>query len=72
VGGADKKFRIGLGLILLGVSLFAEMKPLWMAVTLVVSAIALVTAFTGFCPLNSALGFNSSRTSLGARERNGP
>ncbi len=62
VGGADKKFRIILGLILLGIALFAEMKPIWMMVTLVMSAIALVTAFTGYCPVNSALGINSSRT----------
>ena len=72
VGGTDKKFRIILGLILLGVALFAEMRPVWMAMTLVLSAIALVTAFTGFCPLNSALGINSRRTTADIGERNVP
>ncbi|MGH7233559.1 MAG: YgaP family membrane protein [Nitrospiraceae bacterium] len=72
VGGTDKTFRIVLGLVLLGVVLFAEMKPIWMAVTLVVSAIALVTAFTAFCPLNFLLGINTRRTTPDAGERNVP
>lgn len=61
VGGADKTFRIVLGLILLGIVLFAEMKPVWLVLNLLVAAIALVTAFTRFCPLNYAVGIDSSR-----------
>jgi hypothetical protein len=30
VGGADKTFRIVLGLVLIGIALFAEMKPFWL------------------------------------------
>ena len=61
VGGADKTFRIVLGLVLLGIALFAEMKPFWLILTLLVAAIALVTAFTRFCPLNYAIGIDSAR-----------
>jgi hypothetical protein len=61
VGGLDRTVRIVLGIVLLIVGLLAPIEMLWRVVALVIAAIALVTAFLRFCPLNAILGFDSSK-----------
>lgn len=48
VGGIDKTLRIIIGIVLLGVGLLAPLGTAGRTVSLVIAAVALVTAFTGF------------------------
>lgn len=59
VGGKDKTVRIILGIALLGVAFLASVSSTIQIVLVVVAAIALVSAFVGFCPLNQMLGINT-------------
>jgi hypothetical protein len=61
VGGADKVIRILVGITLIAFTLVASVDTVWKVVAGAVAAIALITAFVGFCPLNSLLGINSCR-----------
>lgn len=61
VGGADKAIRIVMGIALLALALFAPVEIVWRVVAGVLSAIALVTALIGFCPLNSLLGIDTCK-----------
>jgi hypothetical protein len=45
--------------VLLVVGLVAPIGATWQIVALVVAAIALVTAFVRFCPVNAMFGLNS-------------
>ncbi len=59
VGGIDRITRIVAGIVLLVVGLVAPIGATWQIVALVVAAIALVTAFVRFCPVNAMFGINS-------------
>ncbi len=59
VGGIDRTLRIIVGIVLLLVGLVAPLDMTWSIVALVVAAIALVTAFVRFCPINAMLGINT-------------
>lgn len=59
VGGADKMTRIVLGIVLLAVGLFAGLGTTWTIVAYALAAIALLTAFVSYCPLNALLGINT-------------
>lgn len=59
VGGIDRTLRIIVGIVLLLVGLLAPLEMTWRIVALVVAAIALVTAFVRFCPINAMLGINT-------------
>lgn len=59
VGGADRTVRIIVGIALLLVGLVAPLEMTWRIVALVIAAIALVTAFVRFCPINAMLGINT-------------
>jgi hypothetical protein len=59
VGGIDRTLRIIVGIVLLLVGLLAPLDMTWRIVALVVAAIALVTAFVRFCPINAMLGINT-------------
>jgi len=61
VGGADRGFRIVLGLALVIIGLWVPMAPFWRIVAFVVAAIALITAAVRYCPLNTLIGLNSCR-----------
>lgn len=61
VGGGDKVFRIVLGLALIALTLFVEMSLTLRIVAWVIAAIALITAFVGFCPLNKLIGLNTCK-----------
>lgn len=65
VGGGDKAFRIVLGLVLIVVALVVEMTTPLKIVTWIVAAIALATAFMGFCPLNRMIGLNTCKPKVG-------
>ena len=62
VGGMDRTGRIVVGILLLIVGLVAPIEMTWRIVTLVVAAIALVTATVRFCPANAILGINTCET----------
>jgi len=59
VGGLDRTSRIVIGLVLLIVGLAAPINMTWQIVTLVIAAIALVTAVVRFCPANAVFGVNT-------------
>jgi len=59
VGGKDKTARIILGVVLIGIALLVSVSAVMQIVLFVIAAIALVSAFVGFCPLNQALGINT-------------
>lgn len=61
VGGADKAVRIVLGIALIAFALLSDVSTIWKTVAGIVAAIALVTAFVGFCPLNRLFGINTCR-----------
>lgn len=61
VGGIDRTGRIVLGVALLVVGLAAPIEMTWRIVSLVIAAIALVTAIVRFCPANWLLGLNSCK-----------
>ena len=61
VGGADKTIRIIVGIGAVAVGLLAGLGGLVQALVFVVAAIALLTAFVGFCPLNRILGINTCK-----------
>jgi len=62
VGGKDKSARIILGVALIGVALLVSVSTTVQTILFVVAAIALVTAFVGFCPLNKLLGIDTCGT----------
>ncbi len=60
VGGMDRTLRIVVGVVLLLIAFFSPIGTVWRVVALVVAAIALVTAGTRFCPVNKALGIDTT------------
>lgn len=61
VGGVDRIGRIIVGILLLIAGLAVPMSATWQVVVLVVAAIALVTGFVKFCPINLMLGINTCK-----------
>jgi len=61
VGGADRTFRIVLGVVLIAIALLVPLEPVWRGVLLVLAAIALITGLVRFCPLNALIGLNTTR-----------
>jgi hypothetical protein len=61
VCGVEKTVRIALGLLLLGIGLFADIATGWRVLSLVFSLTALLTGILGYCPMNNMLGTNSCR-----------
>lgn len=61
VGGADRIFRIVLGVVLIAIALLTPLDPVWRGVLLVLAAIALITGLVRFCPLNALIGLNTTR-----------
>lgn len=61
VGGIDRNIRFVVGVVLLIVGLLAPMDMTWRIVAVVIGAIALITAFAKFCPINAMLGVDTSK-----------
>lgn len=61
VGGADKTLRILIGLALAAFAWMSDLGPTAKIILAVIAAIALITAFIGFCPLNRLLGINTCK-----------
>ncbi|MBI5854867.1 MAG: DUF2892 domain-containing protein [Nitrospirae bacterium] len=62
VGGIERPIRIGVGLVLLAVGIFAELPAWGVGVAYVFGAVAVVTGVIGFCPAWSLLGINTCPT----------
>ncbi len=60
VGGMDRTARFVIGIVLLAVALFAPAAMGWRIVALIIAVIALVTATTRYCPVNAAIGIDTS------------
>jgi hypothetical protein len=63
VGGNDRKVRIATGVALLGAAALAPVGRRFKGMLAVAGAESLVTAATGYCALNQALGVNTARRS---------
>lgn len=59
VGGMDRNIRIVVGIALLLIGLIAPIGTTWQIIALVVAAVALVTAFVHFCPVNAMFGIDT-------------
>jgi hypothetical protein len=59
VGGIERPIRIGAGILLLGIGVFANLPLLGTAIMLAAGAVALVTGVIQFCPLWALFGMNT-------------
>lgn len=59
VGGADKSFRIVLGVGLVALGVLVDLGTTWSIVAYAAAVIALLTALIGYCPLNTLLGVDT-------------
>ncbi len=64
VGGIERPIRIIVGILVLGIGIFADLPPIGTAIVLTVGSIALVTGTISFCPLWALLGINSCPASM--------
>ena len=67
VGGIERPVRIVLGVLLIGIGVFAGLPPVGMGVALAMGAIALVTSAIGFCPVWTLLGVNTCPIDAGKK-----
>lgn len=67
VGGIERPVRILLGILLIGIGVFAALPPVGVGIALAMGTIALVTGVLGFCPLWSLFGINTC--SVGAAKK---
>jgi hypothetical protein len=61
VGGRDRKVRIATGIALLGAAALAPVGRRWKGMMAAMGAETLMTAATGYCAMNQALGVNTAR-----------
>ena len=61
VGGADRTFRFVVGMAALVAGAIAPTTLAWKVVLFALAAVALLTGLSGYCPLNSLLGINTSK-----------
>ncbi|MFQ5690387.1 MAG: DUF2892 domain-containing protein [Gemmatimonadota bacterium] len=59
VGGADRKFRLTLGVLLVVLNLIHILSGTVATIAWIVAAIAILTALLRFCPANSLLGVDT-------------
>ena len=59
VGGIERPVRIVLGVLLIGIGVFAGLPPVGTGIALAMGTIALVTGAIGFCPVWTLLGINT-------------
>jgi hypothetical protein len=64
VGGADKALRMAIGFGSAAYVLLAQADATKKASAGAVSAIALTTAFSGYCPLNALMGINTCQKQI--------
>ena len=67
VGGIERPIRIGMGILLLGIGVFANLPLLGTVIMLSAGAIALVTGVIQFCPLWALLGMNTCPAQMSKR-----
>jgi hypothetical protein len=60
VGGLDRFFRLGIGFLSLAI-VFASEDSALRLIFGVVALIGLVTAATGYCPINARLGLDTTK-----------
>ncbi len=68
VGGMDRTSRIVIGILLLLIAFFGPIGMTWRIVALIIAAIALITAAVRYCPLNAALGVDTSENKPEAKK----
>lgn len=61
VGGTDRKVRMAAGLVLLGAAAMAPLGRRWKGMMAAAGAESLITAATGYCGVNHAMGVNTAR-----------
>jgi hypothetical protein len=59
VGGIERPIRILLGLLMLGLGVFANLSLIGTAIGLTFGSVALMTGLIGYCPLWTLLGVNT-------------
>jgi hypothetical protein len=64
VGGWDRKVRWSFGSLALVLGLFGPWPKAWRTFLVLAGATDLLTAGTGYCPINQALGVNTRRDTL--------
>jgi len=67
VGGVERTIRVGVGIMLLSLGVFAEL-PTWsIALSYVVGAVALITGVIGYCPAWVLLGISTCPARPGSK-----
>ena len=69
VGGLERPIRILLGMLMLGIGVFANLSLIGTAIVLMVGSIALVTGLIGYCPLWTLFGIDTCPTELSSQKR---
>ena len=64
VGGIERPIRILLGMLMLGMGIFANLSLIGTAIGLTFGSIALVTGLIGYCPLWTLFGINTCPTQM--------
>jgi len=59
VGGLERPIRILLGMLMLGIGVFANLSLIGTAIVLMLGSIALVTGLIGYCPLWTLMGIDT-------------
>lgn len=60
IGNGEQRLRLAIGVVLIGVALFAELLFGWALLVFGAGVAALSTAVVRRCPVNAALGRDSS------------
>ena len=61
IGDGEQVLRLAIGVVLIGLALFADLQPGWALIVLGAGAVMLSTALLRYCAINAILGRNSSR-----------
>ena len=69
VGGVEQPIRILLGVLVVGVGVFANLPLSGTAIALTLGSIALLTGVIGYCPLWTLFGWNTCQTRLSQKGR---
>lgn len=64
VGGIDRTIRVFVGILVLGIGVFANLSSIGTAIALALGSIALVTGTIGYCPLWALFGMNTCPTRM--------
>ena len=67
IGDGEQMLRLAVGVVLIGLALFADLQPGWALLVLGAGVLMLSTALLRYCPINVLLRRDSTRRARGAQ-----